>query len=261
MPHALQPHDAFARRLFADLEHAADELRAVLPQALVARIDWTTLKREPGSYVDESLRARHTDLLFSMRTTDAHDLRVHVLFEHQSRPDAWMPLRASEYALRIWSEFRRKNPGAKRLPVVIPVVLHHGARGWTAPRSLHELVDPLLDDLPELRAYVLNTRIIVDDLVGLSDQDIAARSRALALQIGLWLLRDGRRDASLLASLVRWGPVIAELIARPDGARAHEYQLRYLFHVAHDDVRVAFRNLVDQTHPEAREAVMTIGTP
>ena len=258
MPPTSSPHDSFVKRTFTNLDHAADELRAVLPPALVARIDWSTLRIEPGSFVDEALRDRHTDLLFSMRTFDGHDVRVHVLFEHQSRPDAWMPLRATEYIVRIWVDFRRKNPGATLLPIVVPVVLHHGEGGWTAPRTLHELVDPLVNEVPELRELVPNARLLIDDVAKLSDDAIVARSRATALHLALWLLRDARDRRALLASLMRWGPVLAELLARPGGLRASEYALRYLFQVAHEDVRVAFLELVDQTHPEAKEAVMTI---
>ena len=62
----------------------------------------------------------------------------------------------------------------------------------------------------------------------------------------------------LLESLARWGPVLLELVARPGGLRAFEYQLRYFFQVADDEVHVAFRELVDHTRPESSEALMTI---
>ena len=258
MKHAQSPHDALVRHLFTDLERAADELRAVLPPALVDRIDWATLALEPGSFVDASLRGRHTDLLFSMRTREGQDLRVHVLFEHQSEPDRWMALRTTEYTVRIWVDFRKRNPKAKHLPVVIPVVFHHGPHGWSAPRALHDLVDPLLREIPELAALVPGARFLVDDLTKLSDEGIEARSRIVALRVGLWLLRDARRRGRLLESLARWGPVLLELVARPGGLRAFEYQLRYFFQVADDAVHVAFRELVDHTRPESSEALMTI---
>jgi predicted transposase YdaD len=252
------PHDPFVKTVFADLALAAEELRAVLPPSLVARIDWSTLKREPGSFVDEALKSRLTDMLFSMRTQGGHDLRVYVLFEHQSHADRWMVLRALEYTVRIWSELRARHPNAKHLPVVIPVVLHHGERGWRAPRELHELVDPLVRELPELAALVPQARIVVDDLATLTDDDLERRSHELALRVALWLLRDGRRRDRLLASLARWGPMLAELVLRPGGIRAFQYQLAYLYKVADDDVRVAFLGLLDHTSEASRDAVMTI---
>ena len=258
MPHEPSPHDPFVKTVFADLAHAADELRAVLPPALVARIDWSTLAREPGSFVDEALRSRLTDILFSMRTKEGRELRVYVLFEHQSQPDRWMVLRALEYVVRIWSDFRARYPDAKQLPIVIPLVLHHGEGGWGAPVALHDLVDPLVREVPELAALVPQLRLLVDDLARLDDDALEARSRELALRVALWLLRDGRHRERLLASLARWGPMMAELLARPGSLRSYAYQLVYLYRVADDDVRVAFHALLDQTSPEASENAMTI---
>src|SRR5690606_4592716 len=59
------PHDALVKRTFSVPANAAGEIRAVLPEALAARIDWESLALEPGSFVDDEGRERHTDLLFS----------------------------------------------------------------------------------------------------------------------------------------------------------------------------------------------------
>jgi predicted transposase YdaD len=57
-------HDALFKWTFSQPEHAAGELRAVLPRALVDRIDFSSLELCPGSFVDEAFQDRHTDLLF-----------------------------------------------------------------------------------------------------------------------------------------------------------------------------------------------------
>ena len=54
------PHDALFKYVFSQPEHAASELLAVLPRELSARLDWTTLKLEPGTFVDPHLTDRHT---------------------------------------------------------------------------------------------------------------------------------------------------------------------------------------------------------
>src|SRR5689334_4920191 len=61
------PHDALFKAVFSRPERAAEELRHVLGPALARAIDLATLRLEPGSVVDELLRERHTDLLFSAR--------------------------------------------------------------------------------------------------------------------------------------------------------------------------------------------------
>ena len=50
MPNNL--HDGLFKATFSQVEHAAGELRAILPPALVARLDFSTLTLCPGSFVD-----------------------------------------------------------------------------------------------------------------------------------------------------------------------------------------------------------------
>jgi predicted transposase YdaD len=77
-------HDLLFRSTFSQLEHAASFLRLVLPPALVARLDWGSLTLCPGSFVDEALGERLTDLLFSILFQGSPAL-LYLLFEHESR--------------------------------------------------------------------------------------------------------------------------------------------------------------------------------
>jgi hypothetical protein len=47
-------------------------------------IVWDTLKPETGSYIDPKLADSHSDLLFSVRLRNGHDVLVYALLEHQS---------------------------------------------------------------------------------------------------------------------------------------------------------------------------------
>ena len=62
-----QPHDKLFKRIFKNPEYAAEELRELLPPALVSALDWDSLEQESGSYVDEALRDTYSDLVFSAR--------------------------------------------------------------------------------------------------------------------------------------------------------------------------------------------------
>jgi hypothetical protein len=63
-PMASNPHDKLIKFTFSQVENAADEFRTALPPALAARLDFSTLCVCPGSFVDEALRERFTDLLY-----------------------------------------------------------------------------------------------------------------------------------------------------------------------------------------------------
>jgi hypothetical protein len=62
-----QPHDALFRWTFSQLRHAVGLLKAALPSKLAAVTAWSTLRLENGSHVDQALRGRHCDLVFSAR--------------------------------------------------------------------------------------------------------------------------------------------------------------------------------------------------
>ena len=99
------PHDHFIRAIFSQPQYAAAELRAVLPAALLAKIDLDTLASVSGSFIDAELQERAVDLLFSVRLRGGNEALIYVLFEHQSTFDPWMPLRLFEYQAKIWQRW------------------------------------------------------------------------------------------------------------------------------------------------------------
>ncbi|MEX1363574.1 MAG: Rpn family recombination-promoting nuclease/putative transposase [Nannocystaceae bacterium] len=142
------PHDALVKRIFTRPEAAAVELRAMLPTALCEQLDWSTLRVEPASFVDERLRSRHSDILYSLRTKDdAREVLVYVLLDHQSTLDPMMAWRFLRYVTRVWERYERSHRPLDALPLVMPLLLYQGPAGWTAPRRLSELLDvpPQLD--------------------------------------------------------------------------------------------------------------------
>jgi predicted transposase/invertase (TIGR01784 family) len=225
------PHDRLVKKTFEQPENAAGELRAVLPTALVAAIDWSTLRLEPGSFVDEEARQRHTDLLFSAEVVGERRAYVYVLFEHQSTPDRWMPLRVLGYVVRIWS--RLCDAGTERLPVVVPVVLHHGEDGWNVARRLGDVVD--VDDAlePALRRFVPDFELLVDDLVRVPEAELAARAMTALARLTLWALRAIRVgfDRQLLS---KWVADLDEAL-RTAGREALEVFFVYLSEVQQGD--------------------------
>lgn len=151
------PHDALFKSVLSNPDHAAVLLRAVLPPAIVRHVDWSSLTLTPGSFVDEKLAQRHTDLLFRVNVAGI-DALVPVLFEHLSSDRARVPLIILGYELR-WYEAQESGTG--RMPPLIPVVLTHGrARIETRFQDLLQLPDALRDPLsPSFRTSPSSTWI------------------------------------------------------------------------------------------------------
>jgi hypothetical protein len=182
----MQPnvHDALFKATFSQVEHAAGELRHILPPAIVAHLDLGTLALSPGSYVDEALKERSSDLLFSVQLGGRKAL-VYLLFEHQSRVDEQMAFRLLRYEVRIWEGFCKQNPSAKRLPPILPLVLHHSTKGWTAPTAFEDVLD-VDDDLRVMVGdYVPRFRFLLDDISDASDDSLRGRAMSALARLTL----------------------------------------------------------------------------
>ena len=157
---------------------------AHLPE-LVAQMDLGSLALAAGSFVDEALREQHTDLLYSVRLA-GRPARVYVLFEHQSSGDTWMALRLLKYMLRIWEA--GVADGAERLPVIVPVVLHHGDTGWRASTRFEGLVDLV----PEAAPFTPHFGFVLDDLAVHSEADFkvpCAFGESIAVELRVAVVR------------------------------------------------------------------------
>lgn len=234
------PHDALFKAFFSEPAHAVDVLRSALSAEAAACIDWSSLELASGSYVDEELRERQSDLLFRARTSDG-DVLLHVLFEHQSREDAWMVFRMLRYAVRIWE--RELADGAHVLAPVVPVVLHHSTRGWRAPRRLSErMIAP-----PGLAAFVPGFEIVVDDVSRLSDEELTRRLRHASAQLVLRLFRDGRATDDPAAWLLGARRLIEDVARSRSDREVLWLMIRYLWEVARVDDPAPFLDAVRLT--------------
>jgi len=165
------PHDALVKKTFSQIEHAAGLFHVVLEPAIVARVDLSTLVLCDGSFVDQLLHSRHTDLLFSVNIAEQKVL-IYVLFEHQSTVDALMPFRLLQYMVRIWERHHQDHPQDKRLPPIVPVVLHHSRSGWSGSTTFEGLLAVDEATLEALGEHTVRMRFVLDDISKVTDEAI-----------------------------------------------------------------------------------------
>jgi predicted transposase/invertase (TIGR01784 family) len=143
-----------------------------LSSAALAELDLQTLQLETGSFIDPDLREKFSDLLFSVKLAQEKqdamldEALVYFLFEHKSQTDPLTVLQLLTYIVRIWE--KRVRDGLPLCPIV-PLVVYHGERGWTAAKSLRELI-PSPYGLAE---YQIDFRLPLLDLSQLSDEEIS----------------------------------------------------------------------------------------
>ncbi|WP_437731849.1 Rpn family recombination-promoting nuclease/putative transposase [Sorangium sp. So ce1335] len=220
-------HDALFKTAFSQVEHAAGELRHVLSPELSARIDFTALELRPGSFVDEALKERQSDLLFSAPLGKTSVL-VYLLFEHQSTVEPLMAFRLLRYMVRIWDHYLAEHAGAMRLPAIVPVVLHHSESGWTAGTSFEDLLDLDDDARAAMGEHVPRFRFVLDDISHEADEALKARTMSALARLVLWCLRHAREPDELLDRLGKWLDLVRDVRRVPDGTRALRAMWRYI---------------------------------
>jgi predicted transposase/invertase (TIGR01784 family) len=255
----MQPnvHDAFFKEMLSRPEHAASVLRQILPASIAARIDFAALALCPGSYVDQALKERHSDLLFSTMINGRPAL-LYVLFEHQSRVDGMMSFRLLRYEVRIWERWQRDNPHAHKLPVIVPVVLHHSVDGWSGSTAFEDLLDADPDTLAAMAAHVPRFRFVLEDISHETDEALRARAMTALARLSLWCLRHAREPWELVDRLGAWMDLLREVRGAPHGAAALVLIMRYIFATNEPDrPEELVRQLLAAVGEEGKEEIMT----
>lgn len=236
---------------------AAAELRAVLPPELVARLDLDNLQLQSGTHISEELRHRYSDLLFRTQL-DEHPAFLYFLIEHQSSPDPMMALRVLDYLTAIWSTYHRDHPKARRLPVIIPLVVHASPTGrrWNAPTEFAELIDLPEDAGDLLTPYVPRLRFLLDDISVVNLDALRARPMPTASHVMLTLLKIAPGNSRLDSDMLDMLDALQTLNNGPDGRNEIRAILTYIIAVS-DTPDHQYLPLFERLGPPAKELFVT----
>jgi hypothetical protein len=251
------PHDALFRAIFGQPRYAAEELRAVLPTELLAEVRLETLAPCEGSFLDEELRGSSADLLFSVQLRRGGAGFVYLLFEHQSTPDARIPLRLLRYQTRIWERHAAENRDEPRIPPILPLLLHHGPKAWPWEPTFAGIL--ALDGRARsaFGRRLLDFEFVLDDLAAQTDQQILDRASDAIARLTLIALRNSRTEPRLLEHVLEVMHALASELRGPAIVPALGRLARYVFEVVeapHEVVRSAFAAALP---PKIRSSVMT----
>lgn len=238
------PHDAVFKQFLYQPDTARDFLDIYLPSTLRELCDLQTLKLESGSFIEDSLRASYSDVLWSLKTNEG-DGYIYVVIEHQSSPDAHMAFRLMRYAMAAMQ--RHLDAGHKTLPLVIPMLFYHGALS-PYPFSLCWLDE--FDD-PALARQLYSATFPLVDITVIPDDEIMQHRRIALLE----LMQKHIRKRDLMG-------LVERLVSLLTTGYANDSQLKTLFNymmqfgnTPHVD---KFIREVAQRVPQQKESLMTI---
>ncbi|MDI9223616.1 Rpn family recombination-promoting nuclease/putative transposase [Serratia sp. PF2-63] len=238
------PHDAAFKAFLTHPDTARDFIELHLPAELRAVCDLSTLKLESGSFVEESLRAYYSDVLYSLKTA-AGDGYIHVLIEHQSTPDRHMAFRLMRYAVAAMQ--RHLDAGHKKLPLVIPVLFYTGKRS-PYPYSTDWL--QAFDD-PALAGRLYSAPFPLVDVTVIPDEEIMHHRSMAALT--LLQKHIHRRDLTDLLDRLA-----ATLMAGHLTGQQLVSLINYLVQAGETDDAEAFVRNLAQRVPQHEDELMTI---
>ncbi|WP_437580930.1 Rpn family recombination-promoting nuclease/putative transposase [Sorangium sp. So ce887] len=251
------PHDALFQWTFSQREHAVGLLKAALPSSLAAAVRWSTLRVEKGSFVDRALRSRHSDLVLSARIGEGR-VYFYVIVEQQRDVEALMVFRMGLYMMRLWEQIVRDQPGLKKLPPIMPVLIHHSDTGWTAARAFQDVVAVDGPERAALLPHVPCFELRLIDVSGGRAGDLVEQALTALGKVVLWCLSVSGDDARLEREIARTAAALDEVLQAPNGLAALEALLRYLVAThARFSVRKIGRLLEKAAGPRAQEAIVT----
>ncbi|MEI7230241.1 Rpn family recombination-promoting nuclease/putative transposase [Pectobacterium carotovorum] len=169
-------HDAIFKQFLSDPAVAKDFFAIHLPEEIRHICDFSSLQLQSASFVDEELRARISDMLYSIQTTTGQGY-IYCVIEHQSRPEKLMPFRLLRYALAAMQQ--HLSQGHDTLPLVVPLLFYHGQRS-PYPYTLRWL-DGFADTIQAEKLY--NASFPLVDLTVIPDEDIKTHRRVALLEL------------------------------------------------------------------------------
>ena len=161
--------DALFKSVLEDKIAATEFLDAYLPDNVKNMLDLSTISIEKESYIEEDLKRRFSDIVYSIKHKDDPKEKAFVfcLAEHQSTPDYWIALRLFKYMLLLCERHKKKKD---KLPLVVPLVLYNGKTEYTAPKSFWELFDN-----PDMAKSIMSDNYRLIDLQSMSDDEIKSK--------------------------------------------------------------------------------------
>ncbi len=182
---------------------------------------------------------------------------MYVLFEHKSASDRWVPFQLLRYMVRIWERCRHNNPGLDCLPPILPLVVHHNDTGWTEGTGFHDVIDSVVNEVPELARLTPRFELLLDDIGRATDEQIRARALNAFGILALLFLRDARTPGRFASAFAHWEDLLGELDRAPDGRRALMVSFSYLSRVLDATAWPQVHRIVHTALPETEETLMT----
>jgi len=201
---------------------ALDYFAACLPEYILEKLDFSTLRQLPDTYVSKELQKSISDIVYACkRAGGVGEVKISLLIEHKSYIDKYTPIQIGSY---IFSGLLKQIAEGEKPSLIIPILLYHGKVRWeykTLVSLFDELEPDLLQFVPDYQYVFHNLGKITDEQIqALNNKFLAAALLAMKHSVLKERLSDliptilklaGETDQNLQTSLIVYTFVNSEL--------------------------------------------------
>jgi predicted transposase/invertase (TIGR01784 family) len=214
-----QLHDRFVKDFMQNPGDAAALIKHALPAAIAQKLSWAELRHESAEFIDEKLGLLHSDLLVSI-PFGAVQLRLFLLFEHQSSVEVDAVIRAAGYKTACYLNQRKKGeiPGP-----VLCLIFYHGKEPWNAADNFADWLKLAPNDAFDLKFSMASKEYLLLDIAHVEIETLEA---SLRLKARLDLLKS-IRNGTILDWLLRYIRFVDEWLNDDDEKSRTVTMIRY----------------------------------
>ncbi len=233
----------------SDIETAKDFFRNYLPEELLKLIDLDNISVDKDSFIEKELGEYFSDILYKINLLGKESY-IYFLFEHKSYNYKKISLQLLEYMIKIWN---LKVKQRKTLPIIIPIVIHHGKIKWNVGLNLSDI----LEEIPEeLKKYIPNFEYILYDLTIFEDKDIRGHVK---LRIFLEILKYIFSEEELPIKLKEIFELSEELAKEDKEEEYFEALVKYILNAQEKLDLKDLAEIARESSIERSERIMTAG--
>jgi len=251
MAEIVNVHDKIFKEIFSRKDGARDFFANYLPEEILKRLDLERIEIVKESFIEKELKEYFSDILYKVSLADS-PAYLYMLFEHKSYPDRLTALQVLEYMVKIWRLHLRQNPLGDGLPLIIPLVVYHGAEPWRYGTKLSDLLSGPTEPLAR---YVPDFQFLLYDLTRYKDEEIKGM---IVSRVGLLMMKHIFSD-DLPDILKKVMELLAELLDKKKALDYVETIIRYVINASDAVSLKDLKTILEQSYFQKKEGeLMTI---
>ncbi|MGE5340376.1 MAG: Rpn family recombination-promoting nuclease/putative transposase [Candidatus Omnitrophota bacterium] len=242
-------HDGLFKFAFDNQRIAESFARERLPKEVSKYLDFSTMKIDKDSFVDQKLSRCYSDVLYHVQFKD-NPAYLYFLFEHKSWEPNFPGIQLLKNMTHIWESHLSKYKRVKKLPPIIPLLVYHGEYPWNVDTNFLSMFE-----IPEeLKKYIPVFDYELSDVSHMPEEEIKGE---LELRIVLLALRYIFQP-EIMSRLKDIFQLLRELQDKAEFNKYFELLLIYLCTNIKDVKPEKIREVVDQVLEEGETMSKTV---